>query len=180
MSDRSQQVRGARFSVFLSIWLFAVWLFLFHQITWLTVLSGIVVSVAVQAVFPLPRSGFFKRVRPWPTIVLIARFLWDMMLSAIMVATVVLTGRAYRCSIVKVDLRSGRDIVLAIVAAMTNLVPGTVVVSLDQENSNLYLHVFDIDAQGGPEGINEMTRGQEERVIRALGTRQEIEQVMGS
>ncbi|MDO5729864.1 MAG: Na+/H+ antiporter subunit E [Actinomycetaceae bacterium] len=165
---------GRRISLFVTIWLLVIWLLLFGQIDALTVIGGLLVSFTVQLVFPLPHSGFIRNIHPWHTIILATRFLWDMVRAAIHVAVIVITGRRYRCSIVRIPLRCDDEIIVAIVAAMTNLVPGTIVVSIDRDRSIIYLHVFDIDAQGGPEGVRATTQGQELRVLRAFGSPEEL------
>lgn len=168
------ELHGRRVSLFVTIWLLIIWLLLFGHLDPLTILGGIIVSFAVQLVFPLPHSGFIRNIHPWHTLILAIRFLWDMVRAAMHVAIVVVTGRRYRCSIVRIPLRSDDEIIVAIVAAMTNLVPGTIVVSIDRDRSIIYLHVFDIDAQGGPEGVRATTQGQELRVLRAFGSPAEL------
>ncbi|MDO5719684.1 MAG: Na+/H+ antiporter subunit E [Actinomycetaceae bacterium] len=165
---------GRRISLFVTTWLFAIWLLLFANLNALTIIGGIIVALGVQLLFPLPHSGFIRNIHPWHTTILALRFLWDMVLAAVHVAVIVVTGRSYRCSLVRIPLRSDDEIIVAIVVAMTNLVPGTIVVSIDRDKSIIYLHVFDIDAQGGPDGVRATTRGQELRVLRAFGSREEL------
>lgn len=166
-----------RFSWFVTIWLMVIWLLLFANLKPLTIIGGLIVVLGVQLLFPLPHTGFFKYVRPWQTTKLVARFLYDMVLAALHVAKVVLTGEKYRCSIVRIDLRSRSDIIIAITAAMTNLVPGTIVVQVLRQEGIIYLHVFDIDDQGGPDGVRESTRAQEARVLKAFASRAELEEL---
>jgi len=90
---------------------------------------------------------------------------------------VVLTGQKYRCSVVRIDLRSRSEIIIAITAAMTNLVPGTIVVEIKRGEGIIYLHVFDIDDQGGHEGVRATTRGQEGRALKAFASKEELEQL---
>lgn len=166
-----------RFSWFMTIWLMVIWLLLFGDVTPLIVLGGIIVVLAVQFLFPLPHTGFFRNVRPWHTTVLVARFLWDMVLAATHVAKVVVTGQEYRCSVVRINLRSRSEIIIAITAAMTNLVPGTIVVDIKRIEGIFYLHVFDIDNQGGHEGVLATTRAQEERALKAFASKEELEEL---
>ncbi|MDO5049963.1 MAG: Na+/H+ antiporter subunit E [Actinomycetaceae bacterium] len=163
-----------RISVFVTIWLMVIWILLFGNVTPLIVIGGLILVLAVQLMFPLPHTGFFRHMRPWHTVVLTTRFIWDLVLSAIHVATVVVTGRSYDCSIVRIDLKSRSDIIIAITAAMTNLVPGTIVVKMNRREGVIHLHVFDIEHQGGVEGVRRTTRGQEERVLRAFASKEEL------
>lgn len=157
-----------RFSVLITAWLTGFWMLLFAQMNFLTVTSGLIVALVVQLLFPLPHSGAIRRLHPGAFAELCVRFGWDMVRAAIHVATVVITGRNYRCAIVRVPLREADEYTIAIVAAMTNLVPGTIVTHIDRSHAYLYLHVFDIAWQGGAQGVIHSTLAQEERVLRAL------------
>ncbi|MDO5722375.1 MAG: Na+/H+ antiporter subunit E [Actinomycetaceae bacterium] len=158
-----------RLSRGLTVWLTALWMLMFASFTWLSFLSGVLVAVAVQLIFPLPRAR--NRVKPqlFATVWLAVRFVADMVRAAVHIAIVVATGRKFRCSIVRVDLNSREEIVLAIVAAMTNLVPGTIVVSIDRAHSRMYLHVFDLAWHGGVDAVRQAGIEQEQRVLKALG-----------
>lgn len=169
--------RRNRVSWFVTIWLMVIWLLLFANLEPLTIIGGLIVVLGVQLLFPLPHTGFFRHVRPWQTTILVTRFLYDMVLAAVHVAKVVVTGQEYRCSIVRIDLRSKSEIIIAITAAMTNLVPGTVVVQILRQESIIYLHVFDIDNQGGPDGVRETTRAQEARALKAFASKEELEEL---
>lgn len=162
-------VKSALLSVGLSVWLTVLWVLMFAPATWLTVISGALVAVVVQLAFPLPRARRRVKLRPLASVVLAVRFVSDLVRAALHIAMVVATGRSYRCSIVRVDLQSKEEIVLAIVAAMTNLVPGTIVVSIDRAHRYMYLHVFDLDWHGGTEAVRRAGIEQEERVLKALG-----------
>lgn len=161
--------KNKRLSATLTVWLTMLWILMFAPPSWLTAVSGVVVAVAVQLLFPLPRSPRRVKFRPWAGAVLLAKFLTDLVRAAVHIAVMVTTGRSYQCSIVRVDLHSREEIVLAIVAAMTNLVPGTIVVSIDRTRSYMYLHVFDLAWHGGKEAVRQASIEQEIRVLKALG-----------
>ena len=99
------------------------------------------------------------------------------MKAAVHVASVVVTGRDYECGVVRIDLRSSADITMAVTAAMINLVPGTIVVELKRREGIIYLHVFDLEAQGGVEGVRAASLAQEERVLKALASAQTLDTV---
>ena len=60
---------------------------------------------------------------------------------------------------------------------MINLVPGTIVVELKRREGIIYLHVFDLEAQGGVEGVRAASLAQEERVLKALASAQTLDTV---
>lgn len=164
-----------RFSVLMTVWLLIVWIPLFGEFTPLVVISGIIVVLAIELIFPLPHAQFFRVVRPKHAVVLAAVFLKDMVEAALAVARVVITGRPYQCAIVRVDLRSREDITMAITGAMINLVPGTIVVETRRTEGVIYLHVFDIENQGGPEGVRKAALEQEERVLKTICSRESLD-----
>ena len=173
--ELEQQPRVRRISGFVTIWLLAVWLLLFGQITPLIVVGGLIVVLGVQALFPMPHTDFFRHVRPWPTIILAAHFLRDMVAAALHVSKIVLSGRPYECAVVGVDLRSDSEIILAITATMTNLIPGTIVVEILRDETVLYLHVLDVEGQRGAQAVRQSVLAQEVRALRAFCTREELD-----
>ncbi len=164
-----------RISVGLTIWLALLWVLLFGTPTWLTVLGGILVSLAVQWFFPLPHVSRHWHVRVVPVVVLMVRFSIDLVVAGLQVSRIVLTGERPHTAIIRVDLRSADPVHLTIVSAMTSLVPGTIVVKVDRLAGSLYLHVLDLDRQGGPEGVRAAALGQEERILLAIASDQELE-----
>ncbi|MDO5034996.1 MAG: Na+/H+ antiporter subunit E [Actinomycetaceae bacterium] len=174
---RVKAALSTRFSWFMTLWLILVWILIFGKITPLVVLSGVLVALAVELIFPLPHTGFFANVRIHHAIVLGIVFVKDMIVAALHVAKVVLTGQKYRCGVVRVDLRNRSELTIAITAAMINLVPGTIVVEMRRVEGTLYLHVFDIDNQGGVEGVRAASLAQEARVLKAIAPREALGQL---
>lgn len=160
-------VRG-RVSPVLTLWLVLVWVMVFGSLSWLTVLGGLLVALAVQVAFPLPHASPRWHWRVWPMVVLVVRFVRDMVAAGLEVAWLVLSGRHTHTGIVRVELRSGDPVHMTIVSAMTSLVPGTIVVRVARLAGVIYLHVLDVDRQGGPEGVRRAVLGQEARVLRAV------------
>lgn len=160
--------RWDRVSRSLTLWLVLLWLMVFGSLTWIHLISGILVAVGVQIAFPLPHSARHGEVHPVAFVRLVARFGWDTVRAGVQVSWIVLRGRPVRNAIVRVNLRSADPVHMTIVAGMTSLVPGTVVVRLDRLAGTLYLHVLDIDGQGGPEAVRAAALAQEDRVLRAV------------
>lgn len=167
-----------RISVFITIWLFAVWMLLFASIDPLTVCGGLFVALLVQLVFPLPHSGFFSRLEFLPTVLLLGFFLRDVILAALVVARAILTDAMRQLfkfssstiegAVVTVPLKCNQEIVLAMTAGMINLIPGTIVLELDVITPAMTLHVFDINKAGGLERVAREVQEQEARLIRCF------------
>jgi multicomponent Na+:H+ antiporter subunit E len=151
-------------------WLTVVWVVLWGSLSPLTVLGGFLVAVVACLVFPLPPLRLAMRVRPLPLLWLVLRFAVDVVVSSVQVARVVLRpARPLRNAVVEVNLRTPSDFVLTVVAEMTCLIPGSLVVEARRSTHTLFLHVLDVGDQEGVERFRQGVLDQETRVVRAIG-----------
>ncbi|MFI5429065.1 Na+/H+ antiporter subunit E [Aeromicrobium sp. UC242_57] len=91
-------------------------------------------------------------------------------MSSVQVALVVLRpGRPLRNGVVEVNLRTPSDVVLTVVAEMTCLIPGSLVVEARRSTHTLYLHVLDVKDEAGAERFRQSVLDLETRLVRALG-----------
>lgn len=173
---RSGQVRPRRYQAVqlpMVAWLTAVSWVLWGSFTALSLVGGLLVSVLVCVVLPLPPLRLGVRVRPVGFVVLVARFLVDVLVASVQVARITLVPpRPLRNALVGVRLVSESDIVLTVVAEMVTLVPGTVVVEAHRASHTLYLHAIDAPDEQAIEAVRERVLEQERRVLRAVRTRE--------
>jgi multicomponent Na+:H+ antiporter subunit E len=152
------------------VWLMIVWIALWGDLSVANVLGGLLVGVVVSLVFPLPPVRVRLQVHPLWLLWLGLRFGYDLVVaSGEVAAKAVFLHREPRNAVVAVDLTTSSDLVLTIVAEMTSLVPGSLVVEARRSTHTLYLHVFDA---GDPEGVERMRRqtlALEQRVLKAIG-----------
>lgn len=160
--------RRHRVSFTLTAWLTLVWVLVFASLDLMVLVSGVLLALLVQWVFPLPHITHMWRVRPVACVVLVARFVWDLLVAGAQVSWVVLRGRSPRNGWVQVSLRSGDPVHMTIIAGMTSLVPGSVVTGMDVSERRLVLHILDIDAQGGEAGVVASVLAQEQRLLAAI------------
>ncbi len=170
---RSRRGRD-RLSWGLTAWLAALWVMVFGHLTWVTLFSGILVALAVQWFFPLPHTSSTWHVRPFALIALVVRFIWDVIRAGLQVSWVVLSGRHVRSAILRVNLHSADPVHLTAISAMTSLVPGTIVVRVDRLAGTVYLHVLDVDSQGGLEAVRSSVLSQERRILAAIGSNEDL------
>ena len=156
------------------LWLTVVWVFLWGELTLANVVNGLVIGLVITTVLPLPRTPFNGRFRPWGTILLIAHFLWDVVLASFEVAKIALRREPPKGAVIRVRLRSHNDVYLTMVAGMTTLVPGSVVVEAHRITGTLYHHILDVEMMGGLEAAQQSVLDQEERILRAFATREEL------
>jgi multicomponent Na+:H+ antiporter subunit E len=152
------------------LWLTAVWVVLWGSWTLLSVVSGVLVAVLVCAVFPLPPLRM--RVRPHPVgiVVLVARFLADVVVASAQVARTTLRPPTdLHNAIVRVPLRSESDVVLTATTLMVSLVPGSVVVEAHRATHTLYLHALAVRDTEDVERVRRMVWDQERRILAAFG-----------
>ena len=170
---RHGRVRPARYRFLqlpVLLWLTVVWVALWGDVSVMTVVGGFVVATIGCLVFPLPPLRLHIRVRPLPLIWLMAHFAADIVVSSAHVAWVVLRpGRPLRNAVVEVNLRTPSDVVLTIVAEMTCLIPGSLVVEARRSTHTLFLHVLDVGDRAGVERFRQSVLDQETRLVRALG-----------
>ncbi len=151
------------------LWLTLVWLALWRSFTVPNALLGLVVAVAVCLVFPLPPLRMSIRPHPIALAWLLIRFVWDVVVSSVEVALVVLRPRGLRNALVQVDLATPSDFVLTMVGEMTTLIPGSVVVEARRSTHTLFFHVINVKSIDDVERFRQTVLAQEQRVLRAFG-----------
>lgn len=154
------------------LWLAVVWVALWGDLSVTNVVGGLVVAVLVCLVFPLPRLGMQLRVRPVRLAWLVLRFLGDVVVASAQVTwTTLQLRRQPRNAVIEVDLRTDSDFVLTVVAEMTSLVPGSLVVEARRSTHTLFLHVLDARDQAGVDRMRRQVLALERRVVLAFGAR---------
>ncbi len=165
--------RGVRWPVLLS--LTVVWVLLWGSLTLDMVLTGLVVSLVVVIVFPLPPIVFGGKVHPWPLCRLIARFFADLFVASVQVSWTVLRFKYQPTSaVIEVDLYSRSDLYLTLTAELLSLVPGSLVVEARRSTSTLFLHILDVSTDEEIELARTGALEQEQRVVYALASPDEL------
>ena len=155
-----------------------VWVMLWGDLSWANVLAGALIGVVVVTLFPLPPITMHGTVRPWRAAVLAGRFVADLFVASFEVAwTAIRPGPTPHGALVSVPLRADSDLFIATTAGLSSLVPGTLVIDLDRPSRTLRLHVLDIAASGGPEGVRKATLDLEARLLRAFAPSTELARV---
>ncbi|PZR53466.1 Na+/H+ antiporter subunit E [Xylanimonas oleitrophica] len=152
-----------------------MWLLLWGDLSWGNVVAGAALAVVVVTVLPLPSIGTHATLRPWPLLVLVARFVADLVVASFQVAwQAVWPGPQPRGGVVAVPLRTTSDVFFTTIAELSALVPGSLVIEADRDRATLYLHVLDLAVSGGADAVRERTRKLEERVLRAFAEKDEL------
>ena len=150
------------------------WVLLWDRITVFLVLTGVLLSLLVFLVFPLPRIERNGRIRPVALARLVGRLALDVVRSSVRVVGLAFSRRTPRGAIIRVQLRSRSDIVLTMTAELVSLVPGSIVLEVRRASSTLYLHVLDTVEPAALEQAARDVLDAEARVLRAFGTDEEV------
>ncbi len=169
---------GLRVPAFV-IWLTALWVALWDDLSWANVLSGLLVAVGVAAVARIGletlRPTYFRPVwAAWYVVVLLR----NLVAANLRLAWEILTpGIGTHTGIVAVPMRGGSEAVVNLVAYSITLTPGTMTVEVstsgdvDQDGAEddvlLYIHgMYTRDAEAVRRDVLHL----EELALRAFGT----------
>ncbi|MFC8921056.1 Na+/H+ antiporter subunit E [Cellulosimicrobium sp. NPDC057127] len=157
------------------VWLTVVWVALWGDLSWGNVVAGLLVGCAVLVLLPLPSVATRGTLRPWPVLVLLARFVADLFTASFQVAALAVDPRRTpHGAVVGVRLRNPSDVYMTLTSELTSLVPGSLVIEAHRLTGMLYLHVLDVDQAGGVEKVRADTLALEARVLHAFATNEEL------
>lgn len=152
-----------------------IWIFLWGDFSLGNLLAGLVLGWLVGVLLPLPRIPMHRPAfRPAAVVRLVVIFFRDLVVAAASIAWFAITNRTPRGGVIRVQLHAHSDVFLTATAGMVSLVPGSIVIDVHRFTGILYLHVFDMDLSGGLEGAHDLAIKQEERLLRAFGTKEEL------
>lgn len=145
-----------------------VWLLMWGSWSWGTLVMGLAMASLLLLVFPMPRAARI-RIRPlaitWLTVTFLSNLVW----SSAVVAWMALRPSGVRPGrVVAIRLHETDDFRRTIVAEMTSLVPGTVVIDLDPQG-HLLIHIIDHCDDARLRAEAQRIHRLEQRVARAFG-----------
>jgi multicomponent Na+:H+ antiporter subunit E len=129
-------------------WLVLVWVLLWGEFSAANVLSGLAVAAGIVYLLPLPPVPIGGWIHPLSTLRLIGWVAWSLLLSSLQVAWLaVRPGPPPRTAVLRAHLELKSDLVLALAVNIINLIPGSIVLEIDQERRLIYAHVIDISSE---------------------------------
>ncbi len=136
---------------------------------------GFLVSVGIMMLFPLPPISPGFRFWPLQCVRLFFYVLGKMVVSSFQVTVQVFRpGPPVKSSVVAVRLRTDADLMLVCTAITVTVIPGSVIIEVAQPEKILYVHVLGAEDEGEAEKAKANIYMLEERIVRALGTRENI------
>jgi multicomponent Na+:H+ antiporter subunit E len=124
-----------------------VWFALWGSVSWANLLGGL--GAATVAIWILPsrqRSGGLG-FRPIHAVRLVGYFLWRLAVATVIVAWEIVTPKdRTRPAIVSVPLATTHPTIIAGVANMVSLTPGTITIDVAMDPTTLYIHVLHFES----------------------------------
>jgi multicomponent Na+:H+ antiporter subunit E len=158
------------------IWLIALWMLLWGQFTVLSFLTGLAVAIVVTRVFRLPPVELSGRVNLWWGLVFGLEFVLSLIRGSLTVAWQVLDLRRQPgTAIIAVPLVTDDDLIMTHVGVTASLIPGSLIVDIDRDRRILYLHVIGVRDASQVEAQRRSVQHWEERIVRAVGSRAQVE-----
>jgi multicomponent Na+:H+ antiporter subunit E len=126
-------------------WLILVWILLWGTVSAANILSGLVIAVLITVLLPLPAVPVEGRVHPLSLLRLLGTVTYYLVLSSAQVAWLaVKPGPPPLSAVLRAHLAVKSDLVLALAVTIFNLIPGSIVLEIDQIRRMLYMHVIDV------------------------------------
>ncbi|MGO3146883.1 MAG: Na+/H+ antiporter subunit E [Leucobacter sp.] len=162
----------------LLIGLVFTWMMLWREISLLSLVSGLGVSILVMRLFYLPPVELAGRFNAWYALRYVAYFFYNLAHASWQVAWLaVRPGPPPMTSIIAVRLRTKSDFILTLVGLTISLIPGSLVAEVDRFGSTLYLHVLNTPTQKEITKMRREVATIERLLILALGSRTEVKAV---
>ena len=129
-------------------WLMLVWVLLWGTFSASNIASGLVVALVITLLLPLPRVPVEGRVRPLALLRLILYVAVKLVVSSAQVAWLAIRpGPPPVTAVLRAHLAVKSDLVLALAVGVLTLIPGSVVLEIDQKRRLIYLHVLDVGSE---------------------------------
>ncbi|STZ58395.1 multisubunit Na+/H+ antiporter subunit MnhE [Mycolicibacterium tokaiense] len=133
----------------LRIWvlvgLTAVWVLLWGNVSAANVLSGLAVGLLITVFLPLPRVPVQGKVHVLSLLNLVIRVNVYLVMSSFQIAWLAIRpGPPPRSAVLRAQLSVKSDLVLALAVNIYNLIPGSIVLEIDQVRRLLYAHVINV------------------------------------
>lgn len=158
-----------------------VWTLLWGRFTIPNIVIGMVVAVIIMVLLPLPPVPVQGKVHPWSVLQLLGLFTWYLVASSVQVMWLAIRpGPPPLTGVLRVPLNLKSDLVLVLASSITTLIPGSMVLEIDQVRRILYCHVIDVGSQRSVERFYGQVAQVERLLIAAFERDSEWQPVGGS
>ncbi|GAA1187147.1 Na+/H+ antiporter subunit E [Mycolicibacterium alvei] len=135
--------------IWLVCFLILVWVLLWGQVTAGNVASGLAVALVITVLLPMPSVPVEGKLHPLSLLKLIVVVGYYLALSSFQVAWMAIRpGPPPLVAVLRANLPALKsDLVLALAVNIFNVIPGTIVLEIDQARRILYMHVIDVGSE---------------------------------
>lgn len=138
-------MRRIALRVWVLCWLVLVWVLLWGTFSAANVVSGLAVALLITWLLPLPVVPVNGKVHPLSLLRLLLTVIYFLVLSSVQVAWLAIKpGPPPLSAVMRAHLSVKSDLVLALAVNIFNLIPGSIVLEIDQTRRRLYMHVLDV------------------------------------
>jgi multicomponent Na+:H+ antiporter subunit E len=131
--------------VWVLCWLTLVWMLLWGNVSAANVLSGLAVALVITLLLPLPAVPIEGKLHPISLLRLAIRVAYYLVLSSVQLAWLAIRpGSPPQTAVPRAHLAIKSDLVLALAVNVINLIPGSIVLEIDQTRRMIYVHVIDV------------------------------------
>ena len=136
--------RLLRLRIWVLLWLVLVWILLWGDVSAANIVSGLAVALVITVLLPLPPVPIEGRVHLVSLARLVAQVTWYLVWSSTQVAWLAIRpGPPPLTAVLRAHLDIKSDLVLALAVNIFNLIPGSIVLEIDQVRRIIYVHVID-------------------------------------
>lgn len=158
-------MRRATLRAWVLFWLMLVWILLWGTLSAANIISGLAIALVITLLLPLPVVPIEGRVHPLSLLRLVTTVGYYLMLSSVQVAWLAIKpGPPPLSAVLRAHVAVKSDLVLALAVNIFNIIPGSIVLEIDQARRMLYMHVLDV---GSDRAVNQFYRqvAQVERLL---------------
>ncbi|MFU8946103.1 Na+/H+ antiporter subunit E [Mycetocola zhadangensis] len=175
MSPETGRRTSLRSQIVLLAGLVILWCLVWGEVTVLNVVTGILLALVISVLFYLPAIDLSGRVNPWYVVVFFVRLIVDIARASISVAWLVIDPRYKPSSaVIAIPLDTRSDLIMMFTAEAISLVPGSIVVDIDRQESVLYVHVINVRTDTDLEAFRNEVFATEKRLVMAIGSADDV------
>ena len=138
-------MRGRALRVWVLCWLTLVWILLWGKVSPANILGGLAIAGVITILLPLPAVPVEGRLHPLSLLRLVAVVAYQLVQSSLQVAWLAIKpGPPLLSAVLRARLGIKSDLVLALAVNIISLIPGSLVLEIDQERRLIYVHVIDV------------------------------------
>ena len=139
------QMRRVALRAWVLFWLMLVWILLWGTVSAANIVSGLAIALVITVLLPMPAVPIEGRVHPLSLVRLVTTVGYYLVLSSVQVAWLAIKpGPPPRTAVLRAHLALKSDLVLALAVNVINLIPGSIVLEIDQTRRMIYVHVIDV------------------------------------